>query len=406
MTRRDSTFGYADYADRGSAVLARYSNRKDKTMKIRTKKKTHQLQGAEISELARRLGANDEAGIAELRKMARQIEAINTTKAAMSVDKRVGFVFEEVHAGTFNAAARKAGDIRTTAITGTNGGFALDKRVDIRVTRDAKVIAEAQAKCCASAARSAVSVSKQQYADTQRLVPKDQACAARKMLLESAKGKAGSSSPRMRQIGANRHEAATRLTDRLEAAGYESKPMSYGEARALASGDTSSMNKMIVVETVSSAARNAAASGMAVAGAVAVVSSLSKLASGQMSADEAAQCVVLETVAGGARSAVTAVAAEGIRQVAKRTLPIAGAKALIGGTGPLAIAGCAVELVSDACNGELTVGKAARSVTKAAGGWAGAEGGAVVGSAIFPGIGTVIGAILGGIGGSLLGGMW
>jgi len=36
----------------------------------------------------------------------------------MSLDKRAGFIFEEVHAGTFNAAARKAGDLKTTALTG------------------------------------------------------------------------------------------------------------------------------------------------------------------------------------------------------------------------------------------------------------------------------------------------
>ncbi|MCD2514718.1 hypothetical protein LQ564_00140 [Massilia sp. G4R7] len=369
-------------------------------------KKKYRMQGAETAHLAQRLGVNDQAAIAELKKLAGRVNAINASKAAMSLDQRAGFIFEEVHAGTFNAAARKAGDFKSTALTGSTGGFAGDPRVDLRVVRDGKIVAEAQAKCCGSAARSAVSSAKPQYAGTQRIVPDDQVPAVRDMLSKSAKAKASSANPRMRQIGANRQEAATKVSGKLKAAGHESKAVTHAEAQVLASGDTSSITRVIVSDTLTSAASNAAKSGLAVSAAISAVSSLSKLASGDMSAKEATKAVVTDGVSGAARSAATAVAAEGVKEVAKRALSTGAAKAFVAGSGPLAVAGCAVELVTDACKGELTVGKAARSATRAAGGWAGAEGGALVGSMIFPGPGTVIGAVIGGIGGSLLGGWW
>ncbi|AUZ58446.1 hypothetical protein PRJ_1840 [Pseudomonas sp. XWY-1] len=154
-------------------------------------------QGAETAHLAQRLGANGQADIAELKKLTGRIEAINASKAAMSLDNRAGFIFEEVHAGTFNAAARKAGDLKTTALT---GGFAGDQRVDIRVVRGDKIVAEAQAKCCGSATSSA----KPKYAGTQRIVPNNQAPAVRNMLSKSTKAKATSHNPRMHELGVNR----------------------------------------------------------------------------------------------------------------------------------------------------------------------------------------------------------
>lgn len=369
-------------------------------------KKKYRMQGAETAHLAQRLGGNDRAAIAELKKMAGRVEAINASKAAMSPDKRAGFIFEEVHAGTFNAAARKAGDFNTTALTGGTGGFAGDQRVDIRVVRDGKIVAEAQAKCCGSAARSAVSSAKPQYSGTQRIVPDDQVPAVRDMLSKSAKAKATSSNPRMREIGANRQEAAAKVSGKLKAAGHESRAVTHAEAQVLASGDTSSITRVIVSETVTSAASSAAKSGLAVGTAISAVSSLAKVASGEISVKEATKAAVVDGVSGAARSAATAVAAEGVKEVAKRALSTGAAKAFVAGSGPLAVAGCAVELVTDVYKGEMTAEKAARSATRAAGGWAGAEGGALIGSAICPGVGTVIGAVLGGIGGSLLGGLW
>ncbi|WP_175899384.1 hypothetical protein [Burkholderia vietnamiensis] len=375
-------------------------------MDTKNRQTKYRMQGAETAQLSQRLGIRDQAGIAELKKMASRIEAINASKAAMSVDKRAGFIFEEVHAGTFNAAARKVGDFKTTALTGATGGFAGDQRVDIRVVRNGKIVAEAQGKCCGSAARSAVSVAKSQYTGTQRIVPDDQAQTVRDMLSRSAKAKATSPNPRMREIGANRQEAAAKVTSKLKAAGHESKAVSHAQAQKLASGDTSSITRAIVSETVTSAASNAAKSGLAVSAAISAASGLAKVANGEVSAKEAVTTVMVDGAAGAARSAATAVAAEGVKAVAKRALSASAAKAFVAGAGPLAVAGCAAELVTDACKGELTVEKAARSATRAAGGWAGAEGGALIGSAICPGVGTVIGGVLGGIGGSILGGLW
>lgn len=375
-------------------------------MDTKNRRKKYHPQGAETAHLAQRLGANDQAGIGELKKLAGRIEAINASKAAMSLDKRAGFIFEEVHAGTFNAAARKAGDLKTTALTGGTGGFAGDQRVDIRVVRGDKIVAEAQAKCCRSAKRSAVSSAKSQYAGTQRIVPDDQVAAARDMLSKSAKAKATSPKSRMREIGANRDEAASKLTGKLKAAGHESKAVRHAQAQHLASGDTSSITRLIMSETVTSAASNAAKSGLVLSTAISAVSGLAKIANGEISAKEMAGAVIVDGVGGAARSAATAVAAEGVKVIAKRALAESAAKAFVAGSGPMAVAGCAADLVIDACKGELTVKKAARSATRAAGGWAGAEGGALVGSAIFPGVGTVIGAVLGGMGGSLLCGLW
>lgn len=375
-------------------------------MDTKKRQKKYCLQGAEIAHLAHRLGANDQAGIAELKKLAGRIEAINASKAAMSLDKRAGFIFEEVHAGTFNAAARKAGDFQTTAVTGGTGGFAGDQRVDIRVVQGDKIVAEAQAKCCGSAARSAVSSAKPKYAGTQRILPDDQTQAARDMLSKSAKAKATSQNPRMREIGTNRQEAAAKVTNKLKAAGHESKAITHEQAQTLASGDMSSVTRTIAMETVKSAATNAAKSGLAVSAAISAATNLAKVCNGQIPVKEAIKAVAADGATGAVRAAATAVAAEGVKEVAKRALSANAARSFGAGSGPLAVAGCAAEIVTDAYKGELTVEKAARSATRAAGGWAGAEGGALVGSAICPGIGTVIGAVIGGIGGSWLGGVW
>lgn len=369
-------------------------------------KKKYRVQGAEIAHLTQKLNINNLAGIAELTKLVEHVESINLSKAAMSLDKRAGFIFEEIHAGTFNAAARKAGDFSTTALTGSNGGFACDPRVDIRLVQSGKVVAEAQAKCCGSAARSAVSSAKPQYAGTQRIVPDDQVSSARDLLVKSAKAKVTSTNQRMQELGANRQEAAAKITGKLKTAGHESKSVSHAEAQALASGDMSSITRVIVSETITSAAAGAAKSGLMISAGTSVASGLFKVVKGKMSAGEAVKDIVVNGASGAARSAATAVAAEGVKAAVSSTLSSGIAKAFVAGSGPLAVAGCAAELVTDACKGELTVEKAARSATRAAGGWAGAEGGALIGSAICPGVGTVIGAVLGGIGGSLLGGLW
>lgn len=49
----------------------------------------------------------------------------------MLLDKRARFIFEEVHAG----------DLTTTAITGSTCGYAGDQSVDVRVVPDGQIIA-------------------------------------------------------------------------------------------------------------------------------------------------------------------------------------------------------------------------------------------------------------------------
>lgn len=370
------------------------------------KDKGYQTQGAELSGLVNAIGRNHTASIAELAKTKDAIDAINRSKAAMSVDKRAGFIFEEVVAGTFNAAARKAGDVKTTAMTGGRGGFGTDPRVDIRVERSGKVIAEAQAKCCRTPERTAVSIAKPKYAGTERIVPAGQGEPIQKMLSASANAKATSGNPRMRELGAARQEASTKVAERLEAGGHKSRPVSHKDAIKMAKGDTSKVSQMIAVETITSAATSGAKSGAAFSGCVSAFASTSKVLKGEMSVKDAAKTIAKDTVVGGARSAATAVVAEGVKSVAKSSLSKAAAASVLRGAGPLAVAGCVVDVVSDACKGELTAKTAAKSVTRAAGGWAGAEGGAALGTLICPGVGTVVGGILGGVCGSLVGGSW
>ncbi|MNZ56718.1 hypothetical protein D3C78_746710 [compost metagenome] len=210
----------------------------------------------------------------------------------------------------------------------------------------------------------------------------------------------------MREIGAARQEAAGKVSEQLNAGGHKSQPVSHEESIKMAKGDTSRLSNTIVQETMTSALFNGAKAGAAFSGGISTVTSAYKVATGEMSTTSALKTITVETLKGGTRSAATAVVAEGVKVAAKRSLSKATAGALLRGAGPMAVAGCVVDVVSDACTGELTVRSAAKSVSRAAGGWAGAEGGAALGSLLCPGIGTVIGGLLGGIGGSLLGGFW
>lgn len=367
---------------------------------------THRPQGAELAKMTHALNRSGEAAVVELKRMEDAIQAINGTKARMSTDKRAGFIFEEFIAGTYNANARKAGDFNTVAKTGSAGGFGIDPKVDIRVTRGGKVLAEAQAKCCRTNARTAVSISKPKYEGTQRIVPEGQAKPVAEMLKRSAKAKALSPNARMRDIGSARQEAAGKVTEKLKAGGHASKGLNHEQAMQMAAGDTKQVSRMIAIETVTSAATAGMKSGAIFSGGISVLSSSKKVISGDLTVTEAAKVVAKETVVGGLQSATTAVIAEGVKTATKKTLTNAAANAFVRGAGPMALAGCVVELASDAYKGQLTPKSAAKSATKAAGGWAGAELGAMAGTAIFPGVGTAIGAILGGIGGSLLGGAW
>ncbi len=364
---------------------------------------THLPLGPECAALNAALGRNSAASVAALEDTAAKIRAISAS--ALPRDKSVGFIFEEFAAGTFNAAAAKAGDTRTTAITGAAGGFARDPRVDIRVTRNSRTISNVQAKCCKTPKRTAVAVAKPRYAGTERLVPAGQGDTVRQTLAASGAKKALSANPCAREVGRARTEAAGKVTETLNAAGHASTPASYADLAKMAGGDTSKISLMIATETVTSAAIGGAKSGVAIGGIVNSVVTGARCLKGAVSAQDALKTICVDTAAGGVRGAATNVVAEGVKAAACYATPKAAA-AFVRGAAPLAIAGGIVDVAIDAYNGELTVKGAARSATRAAGGWVGAEAGAALGTVIFPGLGTILGGLVGGLVGSYVGGVW
>lgn len=367
--------------------------------KRRTKKA--QASGVEVSLTGQQVAKNGYAAAAELSKTIDRIQDINLTKAAMSVDKRAGFIFEEFHAGTFNAAARKTGDHVTTAKTGIDAGFVNDPRVDIVVTNGKKKLAEVQAKCCGSVGRSAVSVAKKKYAGTDRLVASDQAEEVKSALKRSAAKKVTSSNPAVQAKGLDRAEAAKKVTDRIKAKGHSSKPVTHAETQNMAKGDLRALERMAAKESLSSAAKGGATAGAAIGGGLSVATNVYDAVTRKKTVKEAAMEVGKDTVVSAARGAASAALTEGVKVGAKQVLGKEAVKSLIKGSGPAAIAGCAIDMVEDAVKGELTVKKATKNVGKAGSAWAGAEGGAVVGAMIGGPPGAIIGGIVGGLAASL-----
>lgn len=365
--------------------------------KRKRSKSLRSFQGAELSGLVRRLSRNGNAAVGELEKLKETVQAINQSKSAISADKRAGFIFEEWHASTYNAAARKAGDRITTANTGSNGGFVNDPRVDIVVSRGKTTIAEVQAKCCSSPGRTAVSVAKPKYAGTDRLVPSDQAKVVKEALSKSAAKKATSSNPTIQAKGAIRGEAAKKVTDRIKAKGHSSKPITHKGTQELAKGDLRSLDRMIRQDKFVTAAKGGATAGGMFGGAVSAVSNLTDAVKGRKSAKDAAIDVAKDTASGAAKGAVNALVTEGVKEAGKRLLGKEVAKTFIKGSAPAAIAGCAYDMVEDAVKGTLTVEKAAKNMGRASSAWAGAEGGAVLGAMVGGPPGALIGCILGGV---------
>jgi len=351
--------------------------------------------GIEAVGLVRHLGRHDAAGIVELEKTIDRVKKINLSNGTMSVDKRAGFIFEEAHAGSFNAAARKVGDLKTTATTGGNGLSGIDDRVDIRITSGGKALKEAQAKCCRTPDRTAVSISKSQYTGTDRLVPSDQVDIVPVKLRASAAGKAKSGNARMREIGKNRAEAAGKVTDRLKAKGHESKPVTHQEAQDLAKGDLGKLNRTLVFESVTCAAKNGAKAGALFGGSFSAAVNLTALAKGEQDTETAVVNVVKDTAAGATRSASTAVVAEGVKYAAPKVLGKTIGKVVGKGSVPFVVANCMVETLVDGVNGELTTEKAIKNVGTSAAGWGGFEAGVMIGGACGGPIGAIIGGPLG-----------
>lgn len=373
--------------------------------KVTPKKKQSAAVGCAAAIGASLMGRGDRIALEELEKTRDTIADINNSRAAISLDKRAGTVFEEFHAGTFNANAAKAGKTTLKATTGAASGFANDQRVDIRISDGGKTIAEVQAKCCKSAGRSAVAVSKPQYQGTQRVIPSDQVGEASIALKRSAAAKARSSNPRMRGIGEARSEAAEKLTSQIKAKGVASDPLTHAEAQSLAAGKMEKLDTLVQKQATSAALNEigrSATTGMAMTAGFGIVTGIHGIATGNCTVEEAVGRIVVDSAKAGARGAATAGATQVVRATATAALSKGTATALLRGSAPAAIAAGLVDLGVDAINGDLTAEKAAKTVGRTACGWAGAEGGAAIGTLICPGIGTVVGGLLGGLLGASL----
>jgi hypothetical protein len=352
--------------------------------------------GVEIHFLQSQLGRNQKAAIAELEKGRKAVLQINATKAGVRSEQRAGFIFEEIHASTYNAAARKAGDYQTTARTGAAGRFNNDSRCDIRVSRKGKILREIQAKCYRNPGRTAVAISKPKYSGTDRLVPSDQSKAVHKALSKSGLSKLASPNARMRATGAARAEAASRVRDRISVRGHRSKPLSHEEVQRLASGDTSGLDRAITSEKILSGAKSGALAGGMMGGALSALSNTRAVFSGEKSVAAAAAATLEDTTKEALRGASLAVLTEGVKKAGGQILSQNAAAVVLKGSAPAAIAGCTIDLVCDAWKGELSGSKACKTVGRSASAWAGAEVGAALGAVAGP-LGMIAGGVLGSI---------
>jgi hypothetical protein len=357
------------------------------------------LQGAELDHLSHQLTRPERGAIRALEKTDSRITRINLTKASMSADKRAGFIFEEIHAGTFNASARKAGDRVTVARTGMDGRFNNDPKVDIRVESRGSVVTEIQAKCCRNVGRSAAAVAKGKYTGTERLVPADQLKGVKATLGKVAMRNAKSANPKIQLKGAIRAEAGTRAVDRICANGHSSKPIPYKTARSMAEGKLGGLHQMIATERLAAAAKGGGGSGALVGGTISIAKNLSAVFSRRKSIKAALKQTAAETTLAATRGAATNVASELLKASSKKLLGKAAAKSIMRGSAPMAIAGCVVDMIEDTVQGRLSAKKAAKNVGRAASAWAGAEGGATAG-AFFGPVGALVGGIIGGLLGS------
>jgi len=224
-----------------------------------------------------------EAEIAELMAGKADFASINRTYAGLSAECRSGLLFEQIHKTSFNGAAARAGDTGIRAELGRR----CEPRVDLRVRRDGVVVQEIQAKVCGTAKRTAVAISDLKYQGTKRLVAADQAQDTRAGLLRSAEAKANSADPAVRMKATIRQEAGSNVTDRIEAGGHQSRPITAAEARAVADGDYSQISRQIAIKSCASAALGGAKAGAVIGGGFSVFSNLFHVATGQKTGMEA-----------------------------------------------------------------------------------------------------------------------
>jgi len=329
-----------------------------------------------------------------LRDMSERMQEVSNAYQTTGVERTAGRVAEEWHAGTFNAAAAAKGrpDLaaRTTAAAG-----APTAKADLRVTRNGKVIAEAQSKYTRSAAKTTFELSDPAFDGMQKLHPADQDVAG----LARRRGASGTGRR-------NFPDTAKNATDRVRAKGVKSKPLTRQQALDAAQHPAAAAGSEQLRQTLRGA-QQAAAVGGAVRGGLSALANGKAVWNGDKELGEAVVDVAVETGKGAAEGAAIALGAEAIKQGLTR----AGARSLARGSAPVAVAMTVLDVGKDAVDllrgdidGEEFAVKSAKNVAKGGATWGGAEVGAALGTLIWPGPGTVVLGILGAIGGALTGG--
>lgn len=301
---------------------------------------------------------------------------------------KAGLIAELLHVANFEQARVEAGraDLRSN-LTEPN-----HVTTDIRIQLNGKVVESVQAKYHKDADRTYAALRHKRYADQTKLVPEEQfdevRALARKAQTKSCKPK---SAARQRT---SRNPKPEEFTDHLSADGVHARPVSSAEARAVASGDQSSIVRRREASKLRNTALSAAKVGAAVGGTVSTVHNVRRACKKEISGEQAVKNILVDTVESAAVAAGGVLLAHGIEQ----GLPKVGAK-LVGAwakSGPLAAANLGIILVRQAVAGQLTWKSVACETMDAGASLAGAELGAAAGTAVCPVVGTALGVLIGG----------
>jgi len=278
-----------------------------------------------------------------------------------SVDTVKGGMFERIEAAKFNEAAVRAGATVRVRVTAEDGRPTAPE--DLEYVRGAQVVGRVQAKMSGDAARAATMQSEEKYHGMQRLVPRDQAEAARDHAA--------------RRDDPHAQDAARRMTGALRHGRVSSGGTTHAEGRWATQHPSlyASLQKgrAMGVEALDASLRGAITSGLS-AGLVTGVTEGVAVAKGQRHVGDA----VMRTVGAAGRAAAGRAVSEAARVTARTVMREAGGEALAAGlsgavlSSALVDAGSAViEVVRGEIDmgsfGERVAGVALRSVTKALG---------------------------------------
>lgn len=306
-----------------------------------------------------------------------------------------GRVAEEMHAATANANARIKGDFDTKIKTSSSSGKSTSSG-DIFV--DGKPIAEV--KFHKSATRNAAETSKAKYEGQQRIVPKEHAADAKKILNAQAK-KNVTRNPEKAKL---RAETADNITDRVSikrnGKTIESEPLSLKDAKQLKNKPSRALKKTPKTKLTNEMA-SGAMGGAVMGAAFSAASNAKDVWQGKKKISDAAQDVAMDGIKSGAKAAANIAISQGVKQ----GLGKVGLSALGKGSTPVLVAATAIETAGDIYDyykgnidgGELTK-RAGKNVGATATGFAGAKAGALIGAFAGP-----AGAVVGGVAGGILG---